>query len=133
MMDTYITATGRFLPGNPIPNDQIDEYIGMPQNLSPDFKQQVLASCGIATRYYAIDKQQQTVYSNTQMAAQAVTNAATRAGLRPGDIELLSAATAMPDLFSPGHASMVHAELGYSPLEISTSHGICASGMMALK
>src|SRR6478609_11699257 len=29
--------------------------------------------------------------------------------------------------------SMVHGELGYGPLEIATLHGICSSGMMALK
>ena len=28
---------------------------------------------------------------------------------------------------------MVHGELGYGPLEIATLHGICSSGMMALK
>ena len=28
---------------------------------------------------------------------------------------------------------MVHGELGYGPMEISTAHGICSSGMMALK
>ena len=33
----------------------------------------------------------------------------------------------------PGHASMVHGELGYGPLEIATTHGICSCGMMALK
>jgi 3-oxoacyl-[acyl-carrier-protein] synthase III len=36
-------------------------------------------------------------------------------------------------VMGPGHASMVHGELGYGPLEIATAHGICSSGMMALK
>ena len=39
----------------------------------------------------------------------------------------------MPDVMGPGHASMVHGELGYGPLEITTAHGICSCGMMALK
>ena len=60
-------------------------------------------------------------------------NAAERAGLGPNDVELLTAATTMPDVMGPGHASMVHGELGYGPLEIATAHGICSSGMMALK
>ena len=60
-------------------------------------------------------------------------NAVERAGLGPNEIELLSAATTMPDVMGPGHASMVHGELGYGPLEIATAHGICSCGMMALK
>ena len=60
-------------------------------------------------------------------------NAAERAGLGPNEVELLTAATTLPDVMGPGHASMVHGELGYGPLEIATAHGICSSGMMALK
>lgn len=132
-MDAYITATGRFLPGEPVPNDEIEEYIGKAGRASSDLKDQILQNSGIKTRYYAIDKKQQTVYSNAAMAASAVRNAVERAGLEPGDVELLAAATTLPDLMGPGHASMVHGELGYPPLEIVTAHGICSSGMMALK
>ena len=46
-------------------------------------------------------------------------------GLGPNDVELLTAATTVPDLLGPGLASMVHGELGYGPLEIATAHGIC--------
>ncbi|UFS96843.1 3-oxoacyl-[acyl-carrier-protein] synthase III C-terminal domain-containing protein [Nocardia huaxiensis] len=132
-MNAYITATGRFLPGEPVPNDEIEDYIGKVGRGSSDLKELILENCGIKTRHYAIDKQQNTVYSNARMAAEAVRAAAARAGLGPGDVELLAAATTMPDLMGPGHASMVHGELGYAPLEIITAHGICSSGMMALK
>ena len=93
----------------------------------------ILANSGIKTRHYAIDKSQRTVISNAAMAASAVRMAAERAGLGPNEVELLSAGTTMPDVMGPGHASMVHGELGYGPLEITTAHGICGSGMMALK
>ena len=132
-MSAYITATGAFLPGYPVPNDEIEDYIGKAGRASSDLKDLILANCGIKTRHYAIDKNQQTVISNAAMAAGAVRNAAERAGLGPNDVELLTAATTMPDVMGPGHASMVHGELGYGPLEIATAHGICSSGMMALK
>ena len=132
-MSAYITATGRFLPGYPVTNDEIEDYIGKAGHASSDLKDLILANCGIKTRHYAIDKNQQTVVSNAAMAAGAVRNAAERAGLGPNDVELLSAATTLPDMLGPGHASMVHGELGYGPLEIMTAHGICSSGMMALK
>ena len=132
-MDAYITATGVFLPGYPVPNDEIEDYIGKAGNASSDLKDLVLANCGIKTRHYAIDKGQRTIVSNAAMAANAVRIAAERAGLGPNDVELLCAATTMPDVLGPGHASMVHGELGFGPLEILTAHGICSSGMMALK
>jgi 3-oxoacyl-[acyl-carrier-protein] synthase-3 len=132
-MSAYITATGAFLPGDPVPNDEIDDYIGKAGRASSDLKDLILANCGIKTRHYAIDKRQRTVVSNAAMAAAAVCNATERAGLGPNDVELLSAATTMPDVMGPGHASMVHGELGYGPLEIATAHGICSCGMMALK
>jgi 3-oxoacyl-[acyl-carrier-protein] synthase III len=132
-MGAYITATGVFLPGYPVPNDEIEDYIGKAGRASSDLKDLILANCGIKTRHYAIDKNQQTVFSNSAMAASAVRNAADRAGLGPNEVELLTAATTLPDLLGPGHASMVHGELGYGPLEISTAHGICSCGMMALK
>ena len=132
-MSAYITATGVFLPGYPVPNDEIEDYIGKAGRASSDLKDLILANCGIKTRHYAIDKNQQTVISNAAMAAGAVRNAAERAGLGPNEVELLTAATTLPDLMGPGHASMVHGELGYGPLEIATAHGICSCGMMALK
>ena len=132
-MGAYITATARFLPGDPVPNEEMDDYLGTAGCITRDLRDLTLQNCGIKTRHYAIDKNQQTVISNAVMAANAVREAAKRAGLGPNDLELLTTATTGPDLLAPGHASMVHGELGYGPLEISTAAGICSSGMMALK
>jgi 3-oxoacyl-[acyl-carrier-protein] synthase-3 len=116
-----------------VPNEEIEDYIGKAGRSVSSLKEVTLANCGIKTRHYAIDKNQQTVISNAAMSAGAVRIAADRAGLGPDDVELLCAATTIPDVIAPGHASMVHGELGYGPLEIATMHGICSSGMMALK
>src|ERR1700712_5923137 len=125
MMSAYITATARFLPGNPVPNEEMEDYLGIAGGTTSDLRDLTLENCGIKTRYYAIDKNQQTIISNAAMAANAVREAAERAGLGPNDVELLTAATTGPDMLAPGHASMVHGELGYGPMEISTSAGIC--------
>ena len=87
-----------FLPGDPVPNDEIEDYIGKAGRSTSDLKDITLANCGIKTRHYAINKAQQTVISNAAMAANAVRNAAERAGLGPDDVELLCAATTLPDL-----------------------------------
>src|SRR6201989_1726239 len=132
-MSAYITATGAFLPGYPVTNDEIEDYIGKAGRASSDLKDLILANGGIKTRHYAINKTQETVISNAAMAAEAVRNAAERAGLGPNDVELVSAATTLPDVLGPGHGSMVHGELAYGPIEVATAHGICSCGMMALK
>ena len=132
-MSAYITATGRFLPGNPVSSEELEDYLGTANGISSDLRDLTLINCGVKTRHYAIDKNQRTIISNAAMAANAVREAVGRAGLGPNDVELLTAATTGPDMLAPGHASLVHAELGYGPMEISTSAGICSSGMMALK
>jgi 3-oxoacyl-[acyl-carrier-protein] synthase-3 len=116
-----------------VPNEEIEEYIGTAGRSTSDLKAITLANCGIKTRHYAIDKNQQTVISNAAMAAGAVRIAAERAGLQPDEVELLCAATTIADVMAPGQASMVQGELGYGPLEIASLHGVCSSGMMALK
>jgi len=116
-----------------VPNEEIEEYIGTAGRSTSDLKAITLANCGIKTRHYAIDKDQRTVISNAAMAAGAVRVAAERADLGPDEVELLCAATTIADVMAPGQASMVQGELGYGPLEIASLHGVCSSGMMALK
>ncbi len=107
VMSAYITATASFLPGDPVPNDEMEDYLGTVGPATSDLRDLTLENCGIKTRHYAIDKNQQTIISNAAMAANAVRDAAERAGLGPNDVELLTAATTGPDMLAPGHASMV--------------------------
>lgn len=132
-MPAYITAMGRFLPGEPVPNEEIEDYIGSVGRASSELREQILANCGIKSRHYAIDKQQKTLFSNTDMAVAAIRQAVDRSDITLDDIDLIAAATGVPDLIAPGIASSIHGELGSPPCEIVTTHGICSSGMMALK
>jgi len=129
----YITSTGSFLPGDPIDNDSMEEYLGMLGGKKSRVRQRVLKQNGILTRHYAIDRQQKTLFSNAEMAARAVRDALTRGSLDLADVDFLAAATSQGDFPLPGFASMVHAELGIPACEIATLHGVCASGVMALK
>src|SRR5262249_51900776 len=63
----------------------------------------------------------------------AVTCAMRRGGAELTAVDFLAAATSQSDYPLPGFASLVHAELGSPPCEIATLHGVCASGVMALK
>jgi 3-oxoacyl-[acyl-carrier-protein] synthase-3 len=132
-MPAYITAMGRFLPGEPVPNEEIEDYIGSVGRASSQLREQILDNCGITSRHYAIDKQHRTLFSNTDMAAMAIRQAVDRSGITLDDIDLIAAGTAVPDLIAPGIASGIHGALGSPPCEIVTTHGICSTGMMALK
>ena len=130
--DVFITSLGKFFPGPPIPNDELEDYLGRIHGRPARAKGRVLAQNGIATRHYALDKQQRTLFRNSEMAANAVRELLARVAL-DGDVDFIGAATTQGDLCVPGFASMVHGELGFPACEIASLGGVCASGAAALK
>ncbi len=134
MYHAYINSIGKFLPGSPISNDQMEDYLGKVKGQKSKVKNRILKSNGIQQRYYALDQHQNTTYRNSQMAAHAIRDALDHANLEPAAIDLLCAGTTWPDLLVPGFASMVHGELPeFPPLEIISTHGVCCAGVTALK
>lgn len=129
----YITALGKFLPGEPVPNDEMEDYLGRIGNKPSRLKARILKQNGIQTRHYALDKEGQVRYWNSEMAAKAVADALQHAEIKASNIEYLAAATSSGDLIAPGFASMVHGELKLPACEIASLGGVCASSMMALK
>ena len=134
MGDAFITTAATELPGPPVSNDDIEGYLGVLREDRGRLRRRVLESNGIVTRHYAIDpKTGEATHNQAQMQALAIRRLLSRAGLSTVDIDLLSCSTAIPDLITPGIASMVHGELGGHPLEIATAGGVCASSMTAFK
>src|SRR6478752_5770389 len=130
--DVFITGLGKFFPGPPIPNDELEAHLGLIHGRPARAKARVLAQNGIATRHYALDRQQRTLFRNSEMAANAVRDLLARVALE-GDVDFIGAATTQGDLCVPGFASMVHGELGFPACEIASLGGVCASGAAALK
>jgi len=134
MSGVFINSIGKFLPGDPIANHQMEDYLGKVNGRPSKVKHRMLKSNGIQQRYYALDRHQQTTYSNSQMAANAIRDAMAQVDLEPAAIDLLCAGTSWGDVLVPGFASMVHGALPeLSPLETSSSHGVCCAGVTALK
>lgn len=132
-MPAYITRIGKYLPGQPITNDEVELYLGTIGGKASRIKRRILASNGIQQRYYALDRYQTTTHLNHQLAANAVRDVLNQVDLEPGAIDLLCAATTWPDLLVPGFASMVHGELTeFSALEATTHQGVCCAGVAAL-
>ncbi len=133
MHQAYINRIGKFLPGEPIGNDRLEDYLGKINGHPSRVKNRILKSNGIQQRYYAIDEQQNVRYSNSQMAALAVRDLWKNSNYGPQDVELLACATSWGDLLVPGFASMVHGELTeLPPVEIASLHGVCCAGVAAL-
>ena len=129
----YITALGKFLPGPPISNDEVEDYLGMIGGKPSRLRARVLKQNGILSRHYAIDREGKVNYWNCDLAALAARDAVSRSELTLAEIEMLAAATSQSDLLAPGFASLTHGRLQAQPCEIASLSGVCASGVMALK
>src|SRR5688572_10589823 len=129
----YVTSTGSFLPGAPVSNDDIDQFIAPINATSPRIKRRILAENGITTRHYAIDADGATLHSNAQMAATAIRNCLADAEVTLQDVTILCTGSSGGDLAMPGFANMVQGELHAPPMMTSTHQGVCAAGMAAMQ
>ncbi len=130
--DVYITRLSRFLPNDPIPNESMEDYLGMVGGKPSKARGIVLRNNGIKTRYYALDKERNITHTNAEMTAEAIRELFGD-GFEQKDMELLAVGTTSPDQLLPSHASMVHGELGGDPVEIIAPSGSCCSGSHAFK
>ena len=133
-MTVYITDLAAFLPNDPVANDQMEAILGMVNQVPSRTRRIILRNNKINSRHYAIDPQTgRTTHSNTQLTAEAVRRLNPYPGFSAADIDCLCCGTSSPDQIMPGHAPMVHGELGGGPCEVMSSAGICVSGMAAMK
>jgi 3-oxoacyl-[acyl-carrier-protein] synthase III len=131
--NVYVTSTGSFLPGAPVGNDDIDQFIAPINATSARIKRRILAENGIATRHYAIDADGATLHSNAQMAAMAIGSCLADAEVTLQDVTVLCTGSSGGDLAVPGFANMVQGELHAPPMLTSSHQGVCAAGMAALQ
>lgn len=133
MNEVYITGMGTYLPNQAISNEEMEDYLGKINGEESRVRPRILKQNGIKSRYYAIDKNQNSTHSNAQMAAASIDTALAKSGLEAKEIELLCTGTTQADLLVPGFASMVHAKSNLEDCEIANFQSVCASGMMALQ
>jgi 3-oxoacyl-[acyl-carrier-protein] synthase-3 len=130
----YISNTSKFLPNNPVSNDEIEDYLGLIQGCTSKSKNIVLRNNGIKNRYYAIQKDGTPTHTNSQMTALAVKELFKEDPQELQTVELLCCGTSTPDQMMPSHAVMVHGWLPEAPsIEVVSPSGVCCSGMHALK
>ena len=132
-MDVFITKASRFLPNDPVGNDDMENYLGMVDGKPSKARRVILRRNGIKQRYYALDKNGNETHTNAQMAASAVRSLMDDK-LTVDDIDLLACGTGSPEQLIPSHGVMVHGELGgCRHMEVVSFAGSCCTGVDALK
>jgi 3-oxoacyl-[acyl-carrier-protein] synthase-3 len=127
----YITRLSKFLPNDPVSNEEIETVIGKVSEKSSRAQIAVLRNNGIKTRYYAF-RDGKSTHSNAELAATAV-QALFDEEIPIEKLQLLSASVSTPEQILPSHASMVHGLLKVPDVEIITATGACCTGLQALK
>lgn len=134
-MECFLTTSGSYLPGHPVPNDRICDFLGSLEG-EADIAQSVLAMNGIVQRHYAQDERQQPTHDVYDLAARAA-QACLAERIPRSPPSFLAVGTTYAPLSGPGIASLVHHRLKLAgvvdyPLEISSHGGICTASAAAL-
>ncbi|MGB3149492.1 MAG: beta-ketoacyl-ACP synthase III [Maribacter sp.] len=132
MKDVFITRIAKFLPNEPVTNEEMEHKLGVINGKASKARRIVLRNNRIKERYYAIDKNGEVTHNNAQLTKEAVELLCDR-DFTTKDIQLLSCGTSSPDQILPSHAAMVHGYLKNGNMEINSPSGACCSGMNALK
>ncbi|HLK29188.1 MAG TPA: beta-ketoacyl-ACP synthase III [Puia sp.] len=132
--NVYITGTSKFLPNDPVGNEQMEEYLGVINKMPSKSRRIVLRNNGIKQRYYAISKNGKPTHTNAQMTAIAIRDLFKNKPETIKSVQLLTCGTSSPDQMMPSHAVMVHGELPETnSIEVVSAAGVCCAGMHAFK
>jgi len=132
MFEVFITKSGKYLPNKPVSNDEMETFLGLINNTASKARRIVLRNNGIATRYYALDKEGNPTHNNAELTHLAIQELYDES-FSPKEVELLSCGTSTPDCLLPSHAAMVHGLMKNQSVELNSSSGVCNAGMNALK
>ena len=127
----YITRLSKFLPNEPVANDEMEQVLGLVNGKPSKARSIVLRNNGIKTRYYAF-KNGKSTHSNAQMSANAIRQLFDEK-LPISKLQVLTTGTTSPDQLLPSQASMIHGELGIHPVELIAASGACCSSVQAMK
>ncbi len=131
--DVYINALGAFLPGEPVANGEMEDYLGLVFGRRSKFRSAALKQNRIVSRHYALDSDGRWRCDNAGMAANAIRAALANSEASARDIGYLAVSATLGDGLVPGLASHVHAALGLADIEIANFQSVCASALMAMK
>ncbi|HEY8189704.1 MAG TPA: hypothetical protein VIF12_03410, partial [Micavibrio sp.] len=129
----FINSFGSFLPGDPVSNKDMEDYLGYIHGKPSLCRAPALRQNKIKTRHYALSKDGRQHCSSARMAANAIQDAIRKSEININEITYLATSSTLGDVLAPGLASHVHAELNLPPIEVANFQSVCASSLMALK
>ena len=132
MKNVYITRISKYLPNEPVSNDEMEAKLGIINGQESKARRIILRNNQIKTRYYAIDNKGNTSHNNAELTKEAIDLLCDN-DFTTEQIELLSCGTTSPDQILPSHAAMVHGYLKNKNMEVNSPTGACCSSMSALK
>ena len=100
MSGVTIVGTGRYVPGDPVPNEALARVMDTSDEC-------IRARTGIEQRYFARDGQ-----GPSDLAVEACRSALENAGIDSTDVDYIIFATMTPDHFFPGSGPLLGAKLG---------------------
>ena len=132
MFEVYITKVGKYLPNKPVSNDEMENYLGLINEVASKARRIILRNNRITSRFYAVDQNGKSTHNNAELTKLAIDQLFDQS-FTAKDMELLSCGTSTPDNFLPSHAAMVHGLLKNQSVELNSSTGVCCAGMNSLK
>lgn len=126
MNAVHMAATGSYLPGTAITNDEVEAFAGpVPED--------ILEGLQVKTRHWSVDPETgEHLISNSEMAYRAVQEALELAGMDADEIELLVVSTASPEYHLPPTATLVQEKLGLRSCATIDIRSGCAGAVEAL-
>jgi len=133
LKEVEVASTGAYLPGNPVPFDDLESVLGnfekAPDNVKRmEKKLRALAKdlIGIDQVYYAIDpKTRQLTETNTSMAVKAIKSALAKAKMESGEIDCLLYGNGVADCQTPPTSTLIQEELGIERCSEIEVHSNC--------
>ncbi|MBN9344303.1 MAG: hypothetical protein BGO76_08845 [Caedibacter sp. 38-128] len=104
MSKAYINKITKFLPNDPVTNDEMESVLGMVGGKPSKARALTLRSNKIKTRYYAL-KDGKATHTNAQLAAEAIKQIF-KEGFDREKLELIACGTTGPDQLLSSHASI---------------------------
>ena len=126
MKQVRMVATGSYLPGEPISNEELESFAGgLPED--------VLEGLQVKTRHWIADPRTgEQAETNAEMAGKAAKQALELADIDPGEVELLVMSTASPDYHLPATVTFVQDALGLERCATVEIRSGCAGAVEAL-
>ncbi|TNF32378.1 MAG: hypothetical protein EP314_00125, partial [Bacteroidetes bacterium] len=97
MKEVYITALAKFLPNDPVSNDEMETILGMIGGKPSRARRIVLRNNGIQTRYYSLRPDGTFSHSNAALVVEAIK----KLGVDLNEVDVLACGTSAADQTLP--------------------------------